>query len=110
MIHLPDSYVASVLSRAHPTVVRAVNRRRREMGLAEVRVAGDSSARPLRVAKRAMPAVRGRKPAGSSTWPRRPKSRAEHELLRQRAAAFIAKWARPCQIARERELERLWRK
>lgn len=75
----------NLFARQHPSVVRAVNARRKRMGLAEIRVAGDPSARPLRAA----PPHAARKPAGASSWPRRPRTRAEHEELRRRAAAVI---------------------
>jgi hypothetical protein len=126
------SWLARSLSVQHPSIVANVNKRRRRMGLPLIQTSGDPNAKLIRTAGggyRSVPASeiaattrtikpqatpratsRARKPAGAATWPRRPKSRAEIDLLRLRADAFLAKWKRPCDLLREKKLEAMWRR
>lgn len=103
--HRSMGEITAMMRRCHPTVIAGINAARRRMGLPLIEVTGDPSARPL---QRTAPYA-ARKPAGGKSWPRRPRTRAEHDALRQRAGEFIAAARARLRGARVAELLRTCR-
>jgi hypothetical protein len=83
MIEFADerSRTNAMFRTAHPSVIRAVNRRRSVLGLEPITVPGDPSARPIQ------------RRGGPSTWQRLSPA-ARLAASRQTAAAAIAKLRR----------------